>query len=88
LGPAKVIGDGKPTPLTGWIPDSKIKGLYEISNAKALASGWRPRPFAETASDVLAPCCGKAPGTLDAVDTVSSFKEEEVLDAWAHKSKL
>jgi hypothetical protein len=87
LGPAKVIGDGKPTTFTGWIPDAKLKGLYEISNVKALATGWRPRPFAETASDVL-PCFGNAPSTLDVVDTVSSAKEEEVLAAWVRESKL
>ncbi len=86
LPPAAEIGDGKPQFFTGWIPRPAIKGLYQMSNTKALATGWRPRPFAATATDILAPCVVNSPVRLAIKETLSPEKEAEVLQAWADLS--
>ncbi len=86
LPPAAEIGDGKPQFFTGWIPRPAIKGLYQMSNTKALATGWRPRPFAATATDILAPCAVNSPVRLAIEETLSPEKEAEVLQAWADLS--
>ncbi len=86
LPPAAEIGDGKPQFFTGWIPRPAIKGLYQMSNTKALATGWRPRPFAATATDILAPCAVNSPVRLAIKETLSPEKEAEVLQAWADLS--
>jgi hypothetical protein len=36
-----------------WHPEPDRRGVYQISNRKALATGWTLRPFAETAFDYL-----------------------------------
>ncbi len=82
LPPAAEIGDGKPQFFTGWIPRPAIKGLYQIANGKALSTGWRPRPFQATATDVLAPCAVNSPARLAIQETLSPEKEAEVLQAW------
>ncbi len=85
LPPAAEIGDGKPQFFTGWIPRPAIKGLYQMSNTKALATGWQPRPFAATATDILAPCAVNSPLRLAMKETLSPEKEAEVLQAWANQ---
>ncbi len=82
LPPNPVIGDGKPQFFTGWIPNPAIKGLYQISNRKALATGWRPRDFAATATDTLAPCAVNTPVRVAINETLPPAREAEVLKAW------
>jgi hypothetical protein len=70
----------------GWIPNDAIKGLYEMSNAKAVSVGWRTRPFGDSAMDRLAPCGVRAGGRFDFNDTLSVEKEAEVIRAWELRS--
>ena len=65
-----------------WRPDPALKGLYEISSDKAFRAGWRTRPFEETAMDCLADLYTF--GLINRPAYLSSEKEKEVLDAWAH----
>ncbi len=87
LPPAAEIGDGKPQFFTGWIPRPAIKGLYQISNTKALAIGWHPRPFEATATDTLAPCAVNSPTRLAIHETLAPEKEAEVLQAWENSQR-
>lgn len=78
--------NGKPDYFRGWRPDPARKGLFEMSNAKALSVGWRARPFSGTALDTLTPCRIRANGAFDFQDTLPGEKEAAVIDAWLRHS--
>jgi 2'-hydroxyisoflavone reductase len=81
--------DGKPDYFRGWRPDETRKGLFEMSNAKALSVGWQTRPFSDSALDTLAPCRVRANGVFDFRDPLPAEKEAAVIDAWLrHSSKV
>ena len=68
-----------------WRPDPALRGLYQMSSAKAFAAGWRTRPFEETALDCLTDY-GSVSQTLDWNDYLPANREKAVLDAWAHRA--
>jgi hypothetical protein len=68
-----------------WRPDPALRGLYQISSAKAFGAGWRTRPFEETALDCL--IYYRSLGeSLDWNDYLPPSREKQVLDAWAQRS--
>lgn len=67
-----------------WLPDPNYQGLYRISNAKALHTGWSPRPLKETAFDCLRDYYSGE--VSDEISPMSRQQEEEVLAAWERSS--
>jgi hypothetical protein len=67
--------------------------LNQTSSQKALNSGWRPRPFKETAMDILAYYRAPNSKTVDWhhpqipwQDPLTPAKEQAVLSAWKSAS--
>lgn len=69
-----------------WRPPGTDPGLYQVSSDKAFAAGWHTRPFEETAADCLATYRSDFPTLSNWQDYLSPTKENEVLDAWMHRS--
>jgi 2'-hydroxyisoflavone reductase len=68
-----------------WRPAGNKPGLYEVSSEKAFRAGWHTRPFEETAWDTLTSFRSQDE-VLDWTDYLSPEKENQVLDAWAHRT--
>jgi len=68
-----------------WRPSGAKPGLWQVSSEKAFHAGWQTRPFRETALDCLASFRSQGE-TLDWSDFLSPDKENQVLDAWEHRS--
>ncbi|GGG87043.1 NAD-dependent epimerase/dehydratase family protein [Edaphobacter dinghuensis] len=77
----------------GWNTDPSDWGFNQISSQKALDAGWRPRPFRETALDILA--YYRSPNSrivdwrhpqIPWQDPLTPEKEQEVLSAWKSTS--
>lgn len=68
-----------------WRPAGAHPGVYQVSSEKAFRAGWRTRAFEETALDCLTYFRSQG-DTLDWTDYLSTEKEKQVLDAWAHHS--
>jgi 2'-hydroxyisoflavone reductase len=66
-----------------WRPDPGNQGLFRVSSDKAFKSGWRTRPFEETAFDCLNDFYSAM--NIDRPNFLSGAKEKEVLSAWAHR---
>jgi 2'-hydroxyisoflavone reductase len=62
-----------------WIPEPQYQGIYRISSEKAFRSGWKTRPFDETAFDCL---LDFRTGQLKPSTFLTCEREKEVLDAW------
>jgi len=67
-----------------WRPDPANRGLYQVSSEKAFRAGWQTRPFTETAMDCLEDYYSLH--VMERSNLLSSGKEKEVLDAWAHSA--
>jgi 2'-hydroxyisoflavone reductase len=67
-----------------WRPDPALRGLYQVSSAKAFAAGWKTRPFEETATDCLIDYATTVQ-TVDWSDYLPPNREKQVLDAWARR---
>jgi len=67
-----------------WRPDPGNQGVYRVSSEKAFRTGWRPRPFHETAFDCLSDFYGGQ--VMERPEFLSAAKEKEVLEAWRHRA--
>lgn len=66
-----------------WEPDPNYQGLYRVSSAKAIAAGWKIRPFEETALDCLSDFySAQSPRP----NYLTAAREKEVLEAWKHRA--
>lgn len=63
-----------------WRPDPNNQGLFRVSSEKAFQSGWRTRPFEETAFDCLNDFY--ANHIMEPSALLAPEKEKEVLAAW------
>jgi nucleoside-diphosphate-sugar epimerase len=68
-----------------WRPIGAHPGLYQVNSEKAFRAGWQTRVFQETALDCLT-YFRSLGETLDWSDYLPPEKEQQVLDAWAHRS--
>jgi 2'-hydroxyisoflavone reductase len=68
-----------------WRPAGANPGLFQISSEKAFRAGWQTRAFQETALDCLA-YFRSLDDRFSWDDYLSAIKEQQVLDAWEHRS--
>lgn len=69
-----------------YVPDPARKGLFQISSEKAFQAGWQPRPFRETAMDILGYYRTPNSITHEWRDPLAPEKEQAVLNAWKQRS--
>jgi 2'-hydroxyisoflavone reductase len=68
-----------------WRPADSQPGIYQVSSEKAYDSGWRTRPFEETAWDCLA-TFRSGREQIEWEDPLSAEREQQVLAAWARRA--